>query len=192
MRRGSQARRCTCGRATGPPGCRARRSSLCGRESRNKLLVSAKGSAHNDEGRTEEIRTLVDGKVAAVAEDDGVAVLAVGVVADGAGLLLARHLASRVRDPLRQLPPLLLNPVEGDRKELVGEDVRHWIIWALAVRRVDGLDPGVVLRVHVVLDLVHQIRLDRVDRAHQVDRLDKQRRPAIGARGVVAVRLGNR
>lgn len=105
-------------------------------------------------------RTLVDGEVAAVAEDDGVGVLALAVVADGALAVLARegvgalgHVArlreagGGVSEPrasytgergrgAHEVEPLLFDLVHDDFKDLV-RDEGEAVALAVAVERVE-------------------------------------------------------
>jgi hypothetical protein len=95
VRRRARATPCTCGTATGPRGCTARRSSL----------LPMLGCTVCGETEKAGVRTLVHGEVAAVAEDDRVHVLALGVVADRARRVVRGQRTVRLRQALRLFHP---------------------------------------------------------------------------------------
>lgn len=133
----------------------------------NKLTLSAKPLALGDE--RDSIALLVNGQVATVAEDNGVCILTVPVIANGAlailllaGLRLAvdghgrarprpvclRRLGVRFRYPFLQGVPFLLYFRDGDLEDLTGNGVLAGCLAMCVV----SLQPHVILLVHVVFD----------------------------------------
>ncbi len=122
----------------------------------------------------------MSGKVAAIAKDDGVRVLAFSIIADGT---FAIFTAIRVcvvvvgscricscswsclgRNTLHEIEPFLLKLVEDDLKDLVGYGVEAF----LASVEIERIEPFLVLLVHVVLDLLLEVALDGFNIANEV------------------------
>lgn len=112
----------------------------------------------------------MDSQVAAVAKDDGIGVFTFSVITDGACNIFPcirkrctirpqrnRHCFGRY--PFYQVEPLFLQAVDNNLKHLVRNSVQL-VSPTLQIQRIE---PLLILLVHVILDLLVELALNRLD-----------------------------